>query len=68
MELMKLPTELFEKILHDAFIERGLMQGVAMRLVNSKRCHSRMRPCTDAVAREVRTNSDQRNLHVPSAG
>jgi hypothetical protein len=36
MKLLDLPTELFEKILHDAFQARGLKRGMRLRLVNSE--------------------------------
>jgi hypothetical protein len=38
MRLLELPTELFEKILHDAFVVRGLKRGMRLRLVNSEYC------------------------------
>jgi hypothetical protein len=35
MNLIQLPTELFEAILHKAMVLRGLKRGLRLRLVNS---------------------------------
>jgi hypothetical protein len=51
MELLNLPTETLENIVHDAFGERGLMKGVALRLLNSKCCWFPVRYCTDVDAK-----------------